>query len=332
MNNVCQCFLSENNQTIRSVFIWRSTVYIWQALWLIYNLTMICRHIDDENLYQYPPILTPLFHVFVILNFSANITWLFVWDREKLGAAYGVLLVVPLSLYGALIISHYNLFKATSILKRNNKYLYIIVTIVFSILLFFFWNCLFLRVDLWLVRILVHNGLAYYASWVTIAANLNLAIALTYEWKVLDNEKNSLIALGVVAFVSFWFDFESTFSKFNIYFQNFFVPTRYFWFISLRIWYFLRNTRATLGHHIFYSLLHFQVNSSVLFDLIFFFTYWIEFSYQKVCSQNYCQIKNTMFQSRRVCSQWFWFRLLASCFWSRYHSLYTEPTEIAGIN
>jgi hypothetical protein len=51
------------------------------------------------------------------------------------------------------------------------------------------------------MRILINNGLVFYATWVTVATNLNLAIALTYDWKVLDEENASLVGLSILAFV-----------------------------------------------------------------------------------------------------------------------------------
>ena len=51
------------------------------------------------------------------------------------------------------------------------------------------------------MRILVNNGLVFYATWVTVATNLNLAIALTYSWEVLDRENSALVGLSIVAFV-----------------------------------------------------------------------------------------------------------------------------------
>jgi hypothetical protein len=43
---------------------------------------------------------------------------------------------------------------------------------------------------LWCYRILVNNGLAFYATWITVATTLNLAIAITYNW-VSDSDKGS---------------------------------------------------------------------------------------------------------------------------------------------
>ena len=65
-------------------------------------------------------------------------------------------MLLTLTLYVALIISHKNIYDASSQLKSNPVYL-------------------------WLYRALVNNGLAYYATWVTVATFLNFSIALTYR-------------------------------------------------------------------------------------------------------------------------------------------------------
>jgi len=65
-------------------------------------------------------------------------------------------LLITFSLYAALVISHRNIYNAEKQLKETPVYL-------------------------WLYRILVNNGLAYYATWVTLASLLNFAIALTYS-------------------------------------------------------------------------------------------------------------------------------------------------------
>ena len=52
------------------------------------------------------------------------------------------------------------------------------------------------------MRLFVNNGIAFYATWVTIASCLNLAIALIYKWKLLSNMDASIVALSVLSCVS----------------------------------------------------------------------------------------------------------------------------------
>ena len=65
-------------------------------------------------------------------------------------------LLITFSLYAALVISHRNIYNAENQLKETPVYL-------------------------WFYRILVNNGLAFYATWVTLASLLNFSIALTYS-------------------------------------------------------------------------------------------------------------------------------------------------------
>ncbi len=98
-----------------------SLIYIWQGAWIVYNIILIFRETDNGKLYRSPAVLTPIFHLFVIANLGANTTWLFVWDMEKLGAAFGVLVVIVITLYGALFIAHRNLYNAAPVLSKYSR-------------------------------------------------------------------------------------------------------------------------------------------------------------------------------------------------------------------
>jgi len=60
-------------------------------------------------------------------------------------------------LYVAIVISHKNVYDAQNELSSTK------------------WV-------IWLYRIFVNNGLTFYATWITVATSLNLAIAITYKW------------------------------------------------------------------------------------------------------------------------------------------------------
>ena len=66
-----------------------------------------------------------------------------------------------LTLYICVFITHRNLFNSIQTLKEQER-----------------------NLDIWLERFLVHNGLIFYTTWVTIATLLNFGIALHYEWGV----------------------------------------------------------------------------------------------------------------------------------------------------
>ena len=62
-----------------------SIIYLWQALWLLFNIFSIFKTTDHGRLYLEPPVLTPVFHVFIFINFGFNIGWLFFWEKSQLG-------------------------------------------------------------------------------------------------------------------------------------------------------------------------------------------------------------------------------------------------------
>jgi len=132
-------------------------IYTWQTLWLIFNVVLIFLKNDNSRLYYDPPVLTIPFHVFIFFNFVFNAGWLALWDAQLFSVSLAFIFLMLLSIYVAAIISHKNTFEAEAYLKSRK------------------WV-------LWLYRLFVNNGLAFYAAWLTVATLLNLAIAITYEW------------------------------------------------------------------------------------------------------------------------------------------------------
>ncbi len=139
-------------------------IYTWQALWLLFNVVIIfVRDNEGDRIYNKPAVLTPIFHLFILINFLLNTVWLILWDRLEFTAGFVVLFLMTAAIYVAIVISHLNTYRAELSVQR--------------------WV-------LWCYRILVNNGLAFYATWITVATTLNLAIAITYNW-VSDSDKGS---------------------------------------------------------------------------------------------------------------------------------------------
>ncbi|XP_056377421.1 uncharacterized protein LOC130273923 [Hyla sarda] len=66
------------------------------------------------------------------------------------------------------------------------------------------------RFDLWCIRILVHNGLATYATWTSIATIVNLGLVLKYNSLHVVEPYVSSIVLGLILFaLLFWFSMET---------------------------------------------------------------------------------------------------------------------------
>jgi len=164
-------------------------IYTWQTLWLIFNVVLIFIKYENLRLYREPPVLTPLFHIFIFANFCFNAGWLALWDQQHFTWSFILILFMLLSLYVALVISHNNIYNSEPFL-RNKKWVLVCY------------------------RALVNNGLAFYATWLTVATCLNLAIAMTYEWvssDQIDEFRNvsaiiSLCILGTLLAIYFSLD------------------------------------------------------------------------------------------------------------------------------
>lgn len=154
--------------------IW-GIIYAWQALWIVYVLTTICRRVRDSYIYQLSALPVSVYAIYIINNL-ANIAWIIIWDREYMIAALCVIVITPFTLYICLAISWRRLYQNIEFLSKNGA-----------------------TKEIWFIRFFIQNGMAFYAAWVTVASLINLVIVLVYEANV-DQELASTIALGVLSF------------------------------------------------------------------------------------------------------------------------------------
>jgi hypothetical protein len=78
------------------------------------------------------------------------------FDKKKWSLLF--LCIITLTLYGTLFVSHRALNKSLNELKDEN-----------------------LNKEIWFVRFLIQNGLAFYATWVSIATVLNFVVYITWR-------------------------------------------------------------------------------------------------------------------------------------------------------
>ena len=130
--------------------IW-GLIYTWQALWHIYGWSFVCRPKATRS------ISLVTYWLYGGSNFG-NIIWIYLWGNYQIVAALPFIIVVPVGLILSLSFTAWRTYKVTSTLQMNR------------------WT----KADLWATRILVHNGIAFYATWVSIAWLLNVAIVGHY--------------------------------------------------------------------------------------------------------------------------------------------------------
>uniref|UniRef100_H3BA93 Si:dkey-29d8.3 n=1 Tax=Latimeria chalumnae TaxID=7897 RepID=H3BA93_LATCH len=182
--NVSNKFNTEITPAGWTFSIW-GVIYFWLAVWLIYVFTWLCRRNAHGWMYLEPRILSFLFYISWIINNILNITWLFLWDRECLITALIILALIVFTNYAMLFFSYRGSYANGAWLQKAHK------------------------TDLWLIRVLVQNGVAVYATWTTIATLLNFAAVLTYSGNV-SLETAGTVALSILLIeVVSWFVLEN---------------------------------------------------------------------------------------------------------------------------
>ncbi|KAK1172517.1 hypothetical protein AOXY_G5118 [Acipenser oxyrinchus oxyrinchus] len=166
--------------------IW-GVIYSWQTLWFVYVFSGFCRRNTDGWMYCEPAILPYGFYITWIINNIFNIIWLFLWDREYMVAGVIILALIAFTNYIVLLFSYHGL----------NTY--------------FAWLNKYYKVDLWLIRILVQNGVAVYTTWTTIATLLNFAVVLTYNGGVARETAGTVVLSILLVEVILWFVAENFF-------------------------------------------------------------------------------------------------------------------------
>ena len=129
--------------------IW-GLIYAWQVLWLLYGWSFVCRPRAQRTIFWgvYPMFL------FVCL---AIIGWFYVWGNEYPQGGLVFILLMAISLYVAIGMLSYHLYRKTKDLEEEGQ-----------------------KCDLWMTRIVVLNGLGLYASWVSVATCLGVGIVILY--------------------------------------------------------------------------------------------------------------------------------------------------------
>jgi len=162
-------------------------IYTWQALWIVFNVILIFVRHNNERLYYEPPVLTLWFHACITVNFLSNITWLFLWDNQLFNWCFAVILIQLGTAYAAVAIATKNAYDAEPFLRNNP-------------------GTIGKQWVTWCYRILVNNGLTYYATWLTCATLISLASSITYLWAPSEyiesyKETSGIISLSILTVI-----------------------------------------------------------------------------------------------------------------------------------
>lgn len=163
-------------------------VFAWQLLWLLYAITLLCGTAADGCAYSNPMLFKSDFLLIFNINLGLNIGWIFLWDMLFRNAALGLMATQTFALFVCLYLSHRSLHQNADRLIKQGR-----------------------RGAIWSMRLLTHNGLAFYAAWMSVLTILNLNIVLVYSSNPqISQEHAGLGTLGVLTLeIVFWFLLES---------------------------------------------------------------------------------------------------------------------------
>lgn len=180
VSNVSEHFKLEMTPVGATFAIW-GVIFAYQLAWIIYTITTVFRDGPACN------ILSGKFFSGFIVNIVLISAWLFVWSREKALGSFVIILSGQVFLCLAIARACKDLKDFNDDQKITNK----------------------TRADVWCQRILVQNGLLFYATWTTIATSINFAVVLAYvlETSTFTASIVSLSILGVLAIA--WFVVEN---------------------------------------------------------------------------------------------------------------------------
>ena len=149
--NVSETFKLEITPVGKTFAIW-GVIFLLQLIWLIYSVTTVFRSSPSAN------ILSTGFYLAFNANIAMITTWLFTWARELGEISFAVTVAGQLFIVVAIGYS----FKDLKSFLDESK------------------GAAIGTKDVWCQRILVQNGLLFYATWTTVATLLNFAIVLAY--------------------------------------------------------------------------------------------------------------------------------------------------------
>ncbi|XP_040023823.1 uncharacterized protein LOC120812079 [Gasterosteus aculeatus] len=167
-----------------ALFVW-DFIFFWVFGMFLYFLVGLCRRRAYNWMYTTPAVLPYGFHVSFIINICLNITWLFLFDRELLLPALIVSTLMTLTDYMILFFSCHGLK-------------------VYGAWLHKYYNA-----DFWVIRILVQNGVAVYATWGTLSTLLSLTTYLQHQTETLRCDCAMLSLLLLLMELLAWFLLEN---------------------------------------------------------------------------------------------------------------------------
>lgn len=155
-------------------------IYPWQGLWILYAWTFVFRPLAVN------PVSKLLLTLFII-SCCLNITWLYFFANEIFTGSFVMILLLELILDAMLGVASYTAYNQVQEMIMNGQ-----------------------KRDVVLTQVLLINGIGIYETWITIAAQVNFAVALQYDYDV-SSSTAAIVGLSIVLVeMGTWFVAEVT--------------------------------------------------------------------------------------------------------------------------
>nr|XP_039250536.1 uncharacterized protein LOC120328177 [Styela clava] len=138
------------------VVIW-PLIYFWNLIGAAYLVASLFLSNEKSPVLREPALFPIGSLVFWSLSFGFPLAWLFAFDREILWLSLFLIMAGAWSIYATLGFSYASYYKDILVLEEHNSTM------------------------LWLVRIIFHNGLGIFATWLTIGWKLTLQTTIAYK-------------------------------------------------------------------------------------------------------------------------------------------------------
>ena len=135
--------------------MWRLS-YILMGISIIIICMSSCLPMRFNVLFRKETLISIGFLFLYNMNYIANIIWVISTSFEQVWLMLAFALLMTYSLYGALAFSYKDLYDQLATLEASNK------------------------IMLWGTRIVIHNVIALYATWLSLIWPLNLSLSLSY--------------------------------------------------------------------------------------------------------------------------------------------------------
>ena len=160
--------------------IW-GIIYAWQCLWIIYSWSFVFRPSTPRTVSWITLLLYSCANV-------GNIIWIYVWGNNYPQIAFPFIALMWAFLLAAVGVETVHLYKVTPLMNSGMKN----------------------KVDLWITRLVVVNGICIYVTWLSVATLINFGIVLQYYANVDGGTTGTVILWLLSVEVLAYFALENT--------------------------------------------------------------------------------------------------------------------------